>query len=312
MRLVFMGTPQFAATILEELAVHHEIACVYTRPDAVRGRGKELMPSPVKEVALACGIEVRTPKTLRDSDVQAEIAAWEPDVICVAAYGAIIPPEILRIPRLEIVNAHASLLPRWRGAAPVERAILAGDEETGVCIMRVEEGLDTGDFCVCRKVPIGSMNAVELSDELANIGAQAMLTALVHLEEGCAYWTPQNEEGMVYASKIEKGELFLNPQDSADLADRKVRASSEAHAARCSVGGKGITVLKAKTVSGEETLGIAPGQVFFQAKRLYLGCAEGALELLSVKPDGKGAMEAKAFAAGIQGIKAGGVTWEAC
>ena len=162
MRVVFMGTPRFAAEILDELAEFHEIAAVYTRPDAVRGRGKALAPSPVKEVAERRGFPVRTPRTLRDAEVLSELAAFAPDVICVAAYGAILPKDVLDLPPFGCLNVHGSLLPRWRGAAPIERAILAGDEEIGVCIMAMEEGLDTGDYCVCRSLPAGSRTAAEL------------------------------------------------------------------------------------------------------------------------------------------------------
>ena len=144
MRVVFMGTPAFAATILDDLAEQHDVAAVYTRPDAVRGRGKRLEPSPVKAAAERRGLRVLTPRTLRDEAAQRELASFAPDVICVAAYGAILPKEVLDIPRFGCLNVHASLLPRWRGAAPIERAILAGDEEAGVCIMRMEVGLDTG------------------------------------------------------------------------------------------------------------------------------------------------------------------------
>ncbi len=165
MRVVFMGTPAFAATILDDLAEQHDVAAVYTRPDAVRGRGKRLEPSPVKAAAERRGLRVLTPRTLRDEAAQRELASFAPDVICVAAYGAILPKEVLDIPRFGCLNVHASLLPRWRGAAPIERAILAGDEEAGVCIMRMEEGLDTGAYCVCRTARIDGKTAPELTDE---------------------------------------------------------------------------------------------------------------------------------------------------
>lgn len=314
MRVVFMGTPGFAATILEELAHQHEVVGVYTRPDAVRGRGKRLEPSPVKRVAERLGIEARTPRTLRDEEAQRELAALDPDVVCVAAYGAILPKAVLDIPRLGCLNVHASLLPRWRGAAPIERAILAGDEKTGVCVMRMEEGLDTGAFCVCRTAPIEGKGAEELTDELADLGAHALLTALVHVERDAAEWVEQDESQVTYASKIEKGELDLSPDDAAVVLARKVQASSAAHPARAVVAGRGVTVLRADVpadAAGRELAGgIAPGEVRFAGKRLFLGAADGALEAACVKPDGKQAMDAKAFAAGVQGIKDGGMTWE--
>lgn len=314
MRVVFMGTPAFAATILEELVQQYEVVAVYTRPDAVRGRGKRLEPSPVKAAAERLGLPVFTPRTLRDEIAQRELAALRPDVICVAAYGAILPKAVLDLPRFGCLNVHASLLPRWRGAAPIERAVLAGDEEAGVCIMRMEEGLDTGAYCVCRTTTIGGKTADELTDELADLGSHALLTALVHVERGAAEWTEQDESQVTYASKIEKGELDLSPSETASVLERRVRASSAGHPSRAVVAGRGLTVLRASVLVDapgiELAAGIAPGEVRFAGKRLFLGAADGALEALSVKPDGRAAMDAKAFAAGVQGIKDGGLTWE--
>ena len=236
MRIVFMGTPSFSASILDDLTQQHEVVAAYTRPDAVRGRGEKLVSSPVRQVAERLGIPVHTPKTLRDEQVQRELASYQPDVICVAAYGALLPSEVLNLPRFGCLNVHASLLPRWRGAAPVERAILAGDAETGVCIMRMEEGLDTGAYCVCRTTRIEGKGAEELSDELAVLGSHALLTALVHVENGAAEWTEQDEGQVTYASKLEKGDLDLDPADPAAVLARKVQASSAAHPARCSFG----------------------------------------------------------------------------
>lgn len=308
-----MGTPDFAATILEELALYHEVSAVYTRPDAVRARGKALEPSPVKKMAERLGLEVRTPKTLRDPEAQAQLAALAPDVVCVAAYGAILPKEVLDIPRHGCVNVHASLLPRWRGAAPVERAILAGDEEAGVCAMRMEEGLDTGAYCVCRMTEIADKNAVELTDELANLGSKALLTALAHIEGGVDEWIEQDEAEVTYAQKIEKHELDLDPSLGALENLRKVRASSPAHACRCTVGGKDVTVLEARLLDEDALAELGPvetGRVAFVRKRLLIGCADAPLELLSVQPAGKKPMDARSFAAGLQNVKSGNLTWE--
>ena len=314
MRIVFMGTPDFAASVLSELASQHDVVAVYTRPDAVRGRGKQLVPSPVKVEACERGIPVFTPKTLRDADEQQALAALEPDAICVAAYGMLLPAEVLSIPKHGCLNVHASLLPRWRGAAPIERAILSGDEEAGVCIMRMEEGLDTGDYCVCRSLEVGDKDVVLLTDLLADLGAHALLTALSQLEAGCIRWTRQDAEHVTYAEKIGKDELALSPADTVELACRKVRASSAAHPAHATVAGKDITVLAAQPAPAEQAeaacAGMEPGSVRLVAKRLYLGAADGAMELLEVKPAGKAAMAAKAFAAGIQGIKENTKTWE--
>lgn len=313
MRIVFMGTPSFAATVLEELVEQHEVVAVYTRPDAVRGRGKTLLPSPVKEVACRAGIPVRTPKTLRDQQEQEVLASFEPDAICVAAYGMILPPEVLSLPRFGCVNVHASLLPRWRGAAPVERAILAGDEHAGVCIMRMEEGLDTGAYCICRDTEVADKSADALTDELANLGARALLTALEYMAVGRAVWTEQDEDQVTHAAKVTKGELNLDPALSVLENARKVQASSDAHPSRCRVAGKDVTVLAARVLAeasagsavAERAAEMAAGEALFTAKKLLLACADGALEVLEVKPDGKKAMDAKAFAAGLQVLKNG-------
>lgn len=311
MRVVFMGTPKLAADVLVELAQQHEVACVYTRPDAVRGRGAKLVPSPVKKVAVDLGIEVRTPKTLRDGLEQERLARLSPDAICVAAYGCILPREVLDIPRYGCLNVHASLLPRWRGAAPIERAILAGDEQTGVCIMRMEEGLDTGAYCVRRATEVEGKSADELTDELANLGARALLTALSVVEQDGAEWVVQDESQATYAEKLGKDELFARPSDTKATIVRKVLASSDAHPSRAVVAGRGATLLKVEACGDVQPLAEAmkPGEVRFAGRRLFLGVSDGAVELLELKPDGKKRMDARSFAAGIQGIKAGGFTW---
>lgn len=306
MRVVYMGTPTFAAAILEQLIPHHEVVAVYTRPDAVRGRGSAPVASPVKEVALTAGIPVRTPRTLRDASEQAALAALAPDVICVAAYGAILPPEVLAIPAHGCLNVHGSLLPRWRGAAPIERAILAGDAEVGVCIMAMEEGLDTGDFCVCRSIPADGATAESLTADLADLGASALLVALSQVEAGRVAWVRQDETQVTYADKIAKGELNLDPAEPVVVNDRRVRASSAAHPARCLIGGRGVTVLSAHPAPG---VALVSGAARLSAKRLYIGCADGALEVTEVKPDGKRAMEAKAFAAGVPALRGEEGTW---
>lgn len=314
MRIVYLGTPASSAVVLRALAdsPKHQVVGVYTRPDAVRGRGKQLVPSPVKESALERGLVVFEPKTLRDPAAQEGIAALEPDAICVAAFGAILPPEVLSIPRFGCLNVHSSLLPRWRGAAPVQRAILAGDETTGVSVMRMEAGLDTGDYCLERSVEVGDKTAEELTLELAGLGAQALLEALDLVEDGTVEWIRQDESKATYAAKIAKGELDLSPDDASALLVRKVRASGGSHPARTQVAGRASTVLELAPLDEEAQMlaeGMGPGEVRFAAKRLFLGCSDGAVEVLSLKPDGKKPMGAQAFAAGIQGIKQRGSTW---
>lgn len=313
MRVIFMGTPKLAADILVEIAQQHEVVCVYTRPDAVRGRGAKLEPSPVKAAAERLGIPVRTATSLRDAEEQAHLAELAPDAICVAAYGCILPREVLEIPRYGCLNVHASLLPRWRGAAPIERAILAGDEQTGVCIMRMEEGLDTGPYCVRRATEVEGKSAAELTDELANLGARALLTGLSVVEQGGAEWTFQDDAAATYAEKLAKDELYPDPAEPAAAMVRKVLASSEAHPARAVIAGRSATVERVALPDDERAAalcdGLEQGAVRFAAKRLFLGTGDGAVEVLSLKPDGKKSMDARAFAAGVQGIKAGGCTW---
>lgn len=309
MRVVFMGTPEFAQTILETLIdSNHEIVGVVTRPDAVRSRGKKLISSPVKQCALEHNISVLEYSSLKSDEAYEALAALNADVFCVAAYGAILPKRILEMPRFGCLNVHGSLLPRWRGAAPIERAILAGDTQTGIGIMRMEEGLDTGAVTKTCTVDIDSIPATELSHILALQGGSALVQVLDVLESGERLeWHPQPNEGITYAEKLAKGELDLSPDMPSLEAKRCVQASSEHHPSRCVVAGKELTVVSASLADSDAV--IDAGQVVFQAKRLYIGFEDGVLELHTVKPAGKKNMDAKAFAAGIQGIKQGGICW---
>lgn len=309
MRILYMGTPEFAAQVLDVL-LHssHEVVGVVTRPDAIRARGKKKVSSPVKALAQTQGVPVLEYASLKSDESYEAIQSFEPDVICVAAYGAILPKRVLELPRFGCLNVHGSLLPRWRGAAPVERAILAGDTDTGIGIMRMEEGLDTGATAAVVTVPVDSKNAETLSAELASVGSHALVQVLDCLDtEKPLNWTEQPSEGVTYAEKIEKGELDIAPDLSAVEAFRRIQASSANHSSRCVIADKPLTVLGAALVL--EGIKVPEGEVVFQAKRLYIGCHDGALEIQAVKPDGKKEMDAKAFAAGIQGIKQGGILW---
>lgn len=296
-----MGSPEYAAIILEALAGVHDVVDVCTNADKVRGRGTRLEPTPVKRVALERALPVSTPETLRDEGVQAKLRALEPDAICVAAYGKILPPEMLQVPRFGCLNVHASLLPRWRGAAPVQRAILSGDEVQGVSIMRMEAGLDTGDYALQASCDARGKSAAEMTRELARIGADALLEVLAQVEAGTVIWQHQDESLATYAAKIAKHELNLFPEDTAARASAKVLASDDAHPAKCIIAHKSVAIISAY-VEGFE---LAAGEVRLMQGKLALGFADGVLAVDEVKPDGKASMDGKAFAAGLQGIKTG-------
>ncbi len=303
-----MGTPAFAADILDGLAQHEDVICAYTQPDKVRSRGNKITPSPVKEAAMVRGIPVKCVSSFKDPVEVEELSALAPDVICVAAFGALLPKAVLDIPRLGCVNVHASLLPRWRGAAPVERAILAGDEEAGVCIMRMEEGLDTGPYCVRRRIPIQGMSAEALTDELATLGASALLTALGQMRHGDAKWIAQEGADATYARKIEKRELFLDPSLSAEENAAFVRASSGAHPAKCLIGSKAVRIMEARVAAVSPLR--ASGEAVFAEDAIILSCASGALAVEALKPDGKREMDARQFVQGYQQLREG-VAWSA-
>ena len=294
MRIVFMGTPAFAVPSLRALAGAHDVGLVLTRPDAVRGRGKRLEPSAVKAAATELGIDVLETKRITD-DVMAVIRAAEPDVIVVAAFGCILPDAVLEAAPLGCVNVHASSLPRWRGAAPIQRAILSGDARAGVSIMRVVHDLDAGAYCRQADVEVGEKSCPQVMGELAELGARELLAALDQMADGTAVWTDQDESKVTYAKKIEKAEMLLDPAATALDNRRRVQTSLDAAPARMAVAGKGVRVLAARVA--EE--GVAQGEVLVRHGRVIAGCADGAIELLRVKPDGKREMEASAWAAGL-------------
>jgi methionyl-tRNA formyltransferase len=294
MRIVFMGTPAFAVPSLRALAGAHDVRLVLTRPDAVRGRGKRLEPSAVKAAATELGIDVLETKRITD-EVMDAIRAAEPDVIVVAAFGCILPDAVLEAAPLGCVNVHASSLPRWRGAAPIQRAILSGDARAGVSIMRVVHDLDAGAYCRQADVEVGEKSCPQVMGELAELGARELLAALDQMADGTAVWVEQDESKVTYAKKIEKAEMLLDPAATALDNRRRVQTSLDAAPARMAVAGKGVRVLAARVA--EE--GVAQGEVLVRHGRVIAGCADGAIELLRVKPDGKREMEASAWAAGL-------------
>ncbi|HEY1963008.1 MAG TPA: methionyl-tRNA formyltransferase, partial [Rhizomicrobium sp.] len=251
LRLAFMGTPEFAVPTLTELIGQgHDIVAVYTQPARPKGRGLLPEPSPVEKLARTHGLPARTPATLKDADVQREFAALDLDAAIVVAYGLLLPKPILDAPKLGCFNLHASLLPRWRGAAPIQRAIMAGDSETGVMVMRMGEGLDTGPILMAKRAPIGRKTYGELHDELACLGADLMARALAALERGSIEEHPQMSDGVTYAKKISKEEAHLDWHKSAHELDCLIRGLSPAPAAWCEAKGERLKVLYGEPVSG--------------------------------------------------------------
>lgn len=308
-----MGTPALSARVLSGIAAHHNVVGVFTRPDAVRGRGKKLVASPVKQTAEQLGLPVRCASTLRCAEEREALESMHPDVICVAACGMLLPEDILRIPRLGCLNVHTSLLPRWRGAAPMQRAILACDEYSGVSIMKMEEALDTGDYCKQERVALDGVYYEELQVLLAQTGTKLLLEALEELEAGTLAWTKQPQEGITYADKIARKELDLSPADLSVEACAKVRASDDAHPAHVILAGRNAIIEKAWPATDDRARAIAAsllaGQAVFREKRLILMANDAPFEVGELKPEGKKSMDARAFAAGIQGVKKETLTW---
>lgn len=296
MRVVFMGTPDFAVPSLVALHSAHEVLAVYTRPDAVSGRGGALRPSPVKTAAMDMGLPVEQPATLRDSAVRQRLGDLRPDVVVVAAYGMILPPEVLTIPPKGCINVHASLLPRWRGAAPIERAVLSGDSSVGVSIMLMEAGLDTGPYCVQAAIEVDALAVPELTGRLAELGATSLVQALAMLEEGACRWIEQDESRVTYAEKIDRDDVALEPGLAVDEAMRRIRASSRRAPARVLISDKGVTVLDGAP-SGHA---VAPGRVLSTKEGIELGFSDGGLRIDRIKPDGRGEMSALDWARGAR------------
>ncbi len=301
MRIAFMGTPDFAVPTLDALIdVGHEVVAVYTQPPRRAGRGKSLLPSPVHKRAEAAGIGVMTPVTLRDAEAQAAFAALDLDVAVVAAYGLILPEPVLAAPRRGCLNVHASLLPRWRGAAPIHRAILAGDERTGVCIMGMEKGLDTGPVYARRETDVGRKNAGELTAELAGIGGALMVDVLDRIGEIVP--EPQPDEGVTYAAKIEKAEAKLDFSRPADEVERQVRAFNPAPGAYFEYENERIKILAADIVN---EFGAAATVLDMD---LTIGCNGGAIRPTLVQRAGRGAMTPEELLRGFS-IPPGAVLW---
>ena len=306
MRVVYMGTPSFAVPCLEALLASHEVVAVYTRPDKPSGRGRTLRSSPVKEAATAAGVRVIQPISLRDDDAIDEFRSLHSDVCVVAAFGAILPAAILEAPRLGCVNVHASLLPRWRGAAPIQRAILAGDEFAGISIMRMDEGLDTGPYAEQARVSIDRRTTEALTVALAEAAPGPLLRTLGGLAAGTVSWTAQDQALATYAAKIIAADVALSPELARSDAARRVRASTRSAPARCEIAGGCVTI----SALAETELSVEPGGVMAAKRELVLGFVDGPLAVARLTPEGRSDMDGSAFARGIRAE--GLMTWGAC
>ena len=293
MRVIFMGTPEFSVPVLDALiGAGHEVVAVYCQPPRRAGRGKKERPTPVQARAEELGLEVRHPVSLKDEAEQAAFAALQADIAVVVAYGLILPQAILDAPGRGCLNIHASLLPRWRGAAPIHRAIMAGDTETGVCIMQMEAGLDTGPVLLREVTKIGAQETTgDLHDRLSEMGARAIVEALERLDD----LTPdkQPDAGVTYAEKIDKAEARVDWTRPAAEVDAHIRGLSPFPGAWCEVNGERVKLLASTVAKGRG----APGEVLDDA--LTVACGQGAVRLLRLQRAGKGAQDAETFLRGM-------------
>ncbi|MDN4631726.1 methionyl-tRNA formyltransferase [Sphingomonas sp. PsM26] len=293
MRIIFMGTPDFSVPILQALVdAGHDVVASYSQPPRRSGRGKALTPTPVHARADSLGIAVRTPVTLRDPEAQAEFAGFGAEIAVVAAYGLILPRAVLDAPTHGCLNVHASLLPRWRGAAPIQRAILAGDAATGVCIMQMEAGLDTGPVLLRDETPIDRKTAGTLTDELSAMGARLMIATLADLAALAP--EPQPDDGVTYAAKIDKAEARIDLTQEAAAVERQIRAFNPVPGAFVEVAGERIKLLSVEVLP--DVAGM-PGTLLDD--QLTIACADGAIRPLVLQRAGRGAMPASELLRGF-------------
>lgn len=298
LKLIFAGTPDFAARHLAALlSSGHEVVAVYTQPDKPAGRGQKLTASPVKELALAHDLPVYQPASLRNEAAQAELAALGADLMVVVAYGLILPKAVLDTPRLGCINVHGSLLPRWRGAAPIQRAIEAGDAETGVCIMQMDAGLDTGAVVSTHRYAIKNTDtATDVHDALADLGAQAIVADLQQLQQtGRLNASPQPQTGITYAQKLSKEEAKIDWNQPALIIERKIRAFNPVPGAWVEYQNQPLKIWQAEAV---EQSGRAGEVLAISSDGLIVACGEGALNITELQPAGSKRMPVAAFAAG--------------
>jgi methionyl-tRNA formyltransferase len=296
LRLIFMGTPDFSVPTLLELVAHgHEIAAVYTRAPKPGGRrGLQLQPTPVEEAARKLGVPVLTPKTLKTPEALEEFRAFDADAAVVVAYGMILPQAILDAPKLGCYNLHASLLPRWRGAAPINRAIMAGDAESGVMVMKMDVGLDTGDVAMAERLPItDNMTALDLHDRLSRLGADLMVRAMAALARGGLQLKRQSEDGVTYAAKIDKAEARIDWTRPAREVLRHIHGLSPFPGAWAELENARVKILRCELAKGTGT----PGEVLDD--HLTIACGEGAIRLIELQREGKARMQAADFLRGV-------------
>jgi methionyl-tRNA formyltransferase len=293
MRIVFAGTPEFAVSSLRAAARHHEVVAVYTQPDRPAGRGRGLAPSPVKLEAVARGIPVYQPEMLKDEAAQQQLRDLQPDLMVVVAYGLILPKAVLTIPTHGCWNVHGSLLPRWRGAAPIQRAIQAGDDKTGICLMQMEAGLDTGPVLLHQELPIAATDTGgQLHDKLAELGAQVLSDGLGLLRAGIKpIARPQPEQGVTYAHKLDKAEAKLDWAQDAEALARTVRAFNPWPIAEALLAGERVRIHGA--VALDVAHGQAPGTVLAAGREgIDIACGQGALRLRVLQREGGKAITA--------------------
>jgi methionyl-tRNA formyltransferase len=298
LRVVFMGTPEFSVSALEKLHQKHSIVGVYTQPDKPTGRGLEVKFSPVKSKALELGLPVLQPEKLSAPGEFEKLSALKPDIIVVVAYGQILKRNVLDLPRLGCVNIHSSLLPRWRGAAPIQWAILKGDQKTGITTMRLVEKLDAGDILEQATTPISSEDtASSIHDRLSQMGAELILSTLEGLDQGTLKGIVQNESEVIYAAKLTKEMEWLDPEESAQNLDYRIRALNPWPGTSLNVGQR----LKIKQARVRSDISGPKGQIFERAGMILLGTQKGCLELQSLQWDGKKAVDPVGFLNGLQG-----------
>jgi len=296
LRLIFMGTPDFSVPTLLELIAHgHEIVAVYTRAPKPGGRrGLQLQPTPVEEAARKLGVPVLTPKTLKTQEALDEFRAFEADAAVVVAYGMILPQAILDAPKLGCYNLHASLLPRWRGAAPINRAIMAGDAESGVMVMKMDVGLDTGDVAMAERLAItDNMTALDLHDRLSRLGADLMVRAMAALDRGGLQLKKQSEDGVTYAAKIDKAEARIDWRKPAREVLRHIHGLSPFPGAWAELENARVKILRCELAQGAGE----PGAVLDD--HLTIACGDGAIRIIELQREGKGRMQAADFLRGV-------------